>query len=358
MEMLYTLVGVILGGILGVVLWESRKHKIDNLTVILLLVGLILVLFSICAPILFTQYSSPIHFDENTGVIGDTIGGIMNPFISIAAVIVMGLAFYAQYRANDMVRKQFELQKFENQFYEMLRLHKENVNEMEIGRKDGKGIIKGREVFFEMKKEILVALCVVGCKIKRVEDIGKVYKIFFWGINPKSDDEIEKKLLKDIQDLKVYNENKGEKVDIELELKMMVGLLGKIENDCKINFLEGHHSFLGHYYRHLFHTVKFVVNQKNDLVSEEQKINYLRVLRAQLSNDEQEMLFYNWLSGYGKDWENDTNHFFTKYKMIHNLWYTDLCKDNIIKEKLQYLVDKYKKIGGRGNLFEIGDNIK
>lgn len=138
--------------ILGFVFWQSRKHKIDNLTVTLLTVALLFILFSMWAPKLFTQHSSSIVFNEETGQIGDTIGGIMNPFISMAAVIVTGMAFYAQYRANEMVRKQFELQKFENQFYEMLRLHKENVNEIEVKTADGKDVIKGRAVFFQMKR--------------------------------------------------------------------------------------------------------------------------------------------------------------------------------------------------------------
>ncbi len=154
--MLYVLIGFFIGGVLGVVLWESRRHKIDNLTVILLLVALLLILFSIYAPTLFTQYSSSIYFDENTGVIGDTIGGIMNPFISIAAVIVMGLAFYAQYRANDMIRKQFKIQQFEKRFYEMLNQYKNMLVDVELKFQSFGSInkIKGIDVFIQVNDEI------------------------------------------------------------------------------------------------------------------------------------------------------------------------------------------------------------
>lgn len=89
------------------------------------------------------------------------------------------------------------------------------------------------------------------------------------------------------------------------------------------------------------------------------KRNILQILRAQMSNDEQELLFYNWLGGkrYGGAWENETNKFFTEHKMIHNLWYFELYKNSFVKEKLKELVEKYKEQGGEGNLFEIGDNI-
>ena len=54
-------------------------------------------------------------------------------------------------------------------------------------------------------------------------------------------------------------------------------------------------------------------NEKRDL---------LRILRAQLTSTEQIMLFYNWFSGNGSEWEESDpngNHFFTQYRMIHNV---------------------------------------
>lgn len=42
-----------------------------------------------------------------TGQIGDTLGGIMSPFIGIAGVISTFTAFFMQYQANRIQRKQF-----------------------------------------------------------------------------------------------------------------------------------------------------------------------------------------------------------------------------------------------------------
>ena len=96
------------------------------------------------------------------------------------------------------------------------------------------------------------------------------------------------------------------------------------------------------------------------------KRKYLKILRGQLSNYEQTMLFYNWMSSYGNQWENDENSYFVKYKMIHNLWYNELNLDFYLKSKLFLLVKKYellKKVDKDVNayeknkeLFESGDD--
>lgn len=81
-------------------------------------------------------------------------------------------------------------------------------------------------------------------------------------------------------------------------------------------------------------------------------MKYLRILRAQLSNHEQILLFYNWLSEYGNDWENEKHQFFTEYCMIHNLWHDNLFPDSFIEENVNHL--RTKKVTLRkGQMFEI-----
>lgn len=71
-----------------------------------LLIGIIFIVFSFFAPYVFTHFHTGIDF-SNTGEIGDTIGGIMNPFIAIAGVIATFLAFIMQVRANKIQSQQF-----------------------------------------------------------------------------------------------------------------------------------------------------------------------------------------------------------------------------------------------------------
>ncbi|ATA68298.1 hypothetical protein CGC48_06430 [Capnocytophaga cynodegmi] len=343
---------------------------------ILIISSIACIVFSIISPFIFTRSNEwGVDFSK-TGEIGDTIGGLTSPFIGVAAVFVTALAFYAQYRANQIqinalreqkkqfeeeqkeYRKETELQKFETQFYEMLRLHKENVNEIEIETIDGK-TIKGRNAFFEMKKDLEDMFPMYESRLNG-NSLRGIYGVFFWGILNKGL-VLRDNLFENKSTLHSFINKVEDYLIKEVISPTNMSYLPEIvwgRHKLKIERLKGHHSYLGHYYRHLFLTVKFVVNQKEDLISEEEKLNYLRILRAQLSNYEQIMLFYNWLSSYGGDWENNENQFFTKYKMIHNLWHREMYKDDFIKGKLEELIDKYKKNGGSGDFFEMGDDIE
>ena len=77
----------------------------------------------------------------------------------------------------------------------------------------------------------------------------------------------------------------------------------------------GHISRLGHYYRHLFQTVKYVAEQEEKIIPN--KYIYLKTLRAQLSTHEQLFLYYNALSVLGEPWLK--NGYLTEYRMIKNI---------------------------------------
>lgn len=79
--------------------------KFNKLSVVLILIALLLIVFSFFAPDYFISHNCNY---SDTGQIGDTIGGLMNPFIAIAGVIVTGLAFYMQYIANKIQVENFE----------------------------------------------------------------------------------------------------------------------------------------------------------------------------------------------------------------------------------------------------------
>ncbi|WP_343665367.1 putative phage abortive infection protein [Chryseobacterium mucoviscidosis] len=338
---------------------DEFKTHLSKEDIWMVLIACIFILISFCTPFVLTRSSITDDFNfTNTGQIGDTIGGLMSPFINLSAVIVTGLAFYMQYKANKLqvkiFRKQLEetqnqfkseqekqdknsrKQQFESQFYEMLRLHKENVNEIEIDAKQRIEKIEApvtkddrpkvyyeyldykiakRNAFVEMLKELefLISKLELSDSPKlTLESYKNIYEIFFWGLAgyeslegkfPESSSRKFEDILYHIQSTQYSKEIFTFNTGIPFNIPAFAG----------------HSNFLGHYYRHLFHTVKFVVSYDPEILTEDEKMNFLRLLRAQLSNHEQALLFYNWLSEYGGNWENDTNQFFTKYKMIHNL---------------------------------------
>ncbi len=130
--------------------------------------------------------------------------------------------------------------------------------------------------------------------------------------------------------------------------------LYRIKDTLGGKILEGNSNQLAHYYRQLFQTVKFVANQS--IFTYEEKRKYIRILRSQLSNEEQTLLLYNWYSGFGSQWENETNKFFTDYRMIHNVFPSMLVKELKLDEIFS-LDGDFKREKGRetDSLFEYQD---
>lgn len=359
----------------------DKNTKLDKLSITILIISGGLILFSFFAPIIFIQKSAfGITFNGTTGAIGDTIGGIMNPFIAISGVFLTFLAFYIQFEANKLHRKLFrqelDYNKFENQFYEMLKLHKENVNEIQIdelilyvktsenGDKEidrADKTINGRKTFKYLKSEFEIIYEIAKKHFPDEEPkvwINKAYGIFFSGISKYySQDGIssqDRQFFTEVMKVKTIHKDKNY-TSLPETLKDYINKI-HVEDNLRYNLFEGYSSELAHYYRHLFQTVKFVVNQREEMLSYNEKRKYLRILRAQLSNQEQAMLFYNWLSDFGSQWNNKKNKFFTDYRMIHNI-YQDLIVDEVKLDKLFNLNSGYLKEENRDfdPLFEFQD---
>ena len=267
-------------------------------------------------------YRASFNLDYVTeGQLGDSFG-IVNPFIAIAAAFLTFAAFWVQYQANQKrieenneQKKKEEKQAVVARFYEMLKIHKDNVQELEW---DDNGIrYSGRMIFdaylksFDAIFEIIVN-DLNERKINKGMDfvIKESYKAFFDG----------------------FSEN--QKTDVFGIALMSAKEKRGVWTDPFFINSQGCRYELNHYYRHLFLMVKQVVNTDDKILSYNEKRDLLRILRAQLTSKEQAMLFYNWYSGYGIQWEeiddsnevkNSKNHFFTDYRMLHNINFNDFC---------------------------------
>ncbi len=69
-------------------------------------IGIILLLLAIFGPYLFSKISLGPEFNENTGYIGDTIGGITAPFINLLAALLVWISFREQVKANKLLSKE------------------------------------------------------------------------------------------------------------------------------------------------------------------------------------------------------------------------------------------------------------
>ena len=181
--------------------------------------------------------------------------------------------------------------------------------------------------------------------IKEEKDIINIaYVAFFTGVGENSD-KVAKELLK-VYDSKTieryFAELKSYKNEYEKEILAFNDNLNtardfpsiaKKQNKIIVEFkgfritftkylpFNGHMSRLSHYYRHLFQTVKYVVNQEFDLDNEttlfDLKYQYLKTLRSQLSDYELLMLYYNSCSVLGEKWFE--NGYVTKWRFLKNI---------------------------------------
>lgn len=328
--------------------------------VILIAIISVTCFFAKLIPNLLVNGGKDLKFNPETGVIGDTIGGTLGPFVAIIAAVLTYIAFKIQYDANIQQKNDLAKERFENKFFEMLRLHKECLNEISITgitktksflqRDTASGYreteettstapieISGRDFFSAFYNELVAcySICreVLHFEIfsnadeKRDYLIKASYRLCFSGANSVAVTEIDSSVAKDQDYLSDFRINL-EKARVAQMTTTATGDFiiyrfprGNIGIKLPMGFklFSGHVSRLGHYYRNLFMMVKFVVEQDKNLLSYKDKREYLRMLRAQLSTDEQLMLFFNYLSGYGYPWENDKNRFFSDYRMIHNL---------------------------------------
>ena len=94
-------------------------NRMRNRKFIIALIVFVVLISIICFfPYWFVTHS--IVSFSNSGQIGDTIGGIMGPFIAIVASLLTFLAFWVQYEANQDQRKQFKTQDQDQLFFRLM----------------------------------------------------------------------------------------------------------------------------------------------------------------------------------------------------------------------------------------------
>lgn len=317
---------------------QSEKPWVTKnlgLSFILMITGLSL----LAIPFIVTQYGlfDFMNLVEKSGEIGDTIGGISAPVIGILGMGLTFLAFYIQYEANKLQRADISRERFENQFYEMLRLHKENVNEMNIDDK-----VKGRKAFVHMFYELRCAYGFLKSSDQfdnlTDEDMIKVaYHHMFWGVDletqrcnqPLKDTfkKVSKFLSIEISDLQQRYLNQMPNSDFRMSYSYKHN--GNSQNkvfEMKFYPFDGHVSRLAHTYRHLFQMIKHVVG--NGELTWKEKYGYVKLLRAQLSNHEQALIFFNaiwfgnptwWADQNNRDKDGKPYRYLLNYALIKNI---------------------------------------
>ena len=250
---------------------------------------------------------------EKKGQMGDSFGGTIGPVIAWIAAVLTFAAFYIQYESNRTQRKQFKKQakdtaveRFENNYFELISLHRQNVAETYLGENTGKRIfvLMIRE-FREILKIARFAASSTNSALSK-EDLFKAsYYGLFFGTGPNSSRMLHEMIEEFPQNFKS---------DF---VKLLESNSQKKQIKARRNFnytpFEGHQSRLGHYYRHLYQSVCYVHKKDLDI----DKYAYVKILRAQLTTHEQALLFLNALSKMGKKWFDEK--LLVEYKLVKNI---------------------------------------
>lgn len=306
--------------------WKRLKPY----AIVFIILGVLLMFI----PLVMVQPWFNIDFTE-TGQIGDTISGTTVPFISFIGVGVTFMAFWIQFEANENQRDDIQKERFESRFYEMLALHRSNVDEMEISNNLHQ--LKSRKLLMRMFYEYKYIYFVFKhfsendfedqFELERLTELS--YRLFFHGLNNDSFDSLNIKIegkeaqlfekvaeyLEKIRTKRRDHINSPDKLgDFEDEITLPSGL----KFLCKFLYypFDGHTNRLPHYYRHLYQLTKFIVNDESLGLDRLEKYEYIKIIRAQLSNYEQLLLYYNSFV-YGKSWLK--KNLFTDYRIIKNV---------------------------------------
>jgi len=294
---------------------------------------------SIIGMILMIIFAFNRAFNDGSGVLnanlasnfGDFIGGLVGPIFSLAGILFL-------YETIMLQKETFAIQHLENRFFELIRYHRENVFQMEhkIPSEEDK-TANGIRVFIEMKKQFEELFDFVSqqsfphLQNTKFEDeierhnINIAYLIFYFGVGVGTVTTLSKHLKKKYP---------AELIDI-----LLSDLRNRKSKYGDTVYFGGHQIRLAHYFRHLFHTVKFINDNKN--VNFVQKFEYIQILRAQFSIYEIAIFFFHSLSDLGESWEK--RKYVSNYGLIRNLppeFTKEINPEKYYKIKYQYDTDK------------------
>ena len=236
---------------------------------------------------------------EGASMLGDFVGGYVGTFLALVSVVLLTSTLKSQIESAKILS-------FETKYFELLKLHRENVAELEVQG------IRGRKLFVVLIREYRSALAVTKyiarihkLTLTQIQLVHIAYHCLLFGTGPNS----SRMLLKSLSE---FDNDFISDLDKELnkcETQKFV------MDEKKLTYVpfEGHLSRLGHYYRHLYQAIKYVDQQKINI----DKYEYIKTIRAQLSNHEQALLLLNSLSPIGNNWWK--HDFMLAYRMVQNV---------------------------------------
>lgn len=278
---------------------------------------------------------------------GAFLGGVIGTILSAGTFFWTFISLLEQ-------RKEQRLEHVEQRFFLMINLHRQNVEELVFdtsGRDQDPNLLpeadpvhRGRAVFRDIFRQLeesrkIVDETLSGLDAASIYEVGYLQKItenpFIKAnrIDPLSLALIDISYCivhfgvgKDGEKaLREHFEGKYKIEQVNDIIKMSQGRV--VREGSKIKYFGGHQFRLEHFFRHLYKSICYI--DRKDFLSPEEKKEYVGLLQAQLSNNEEKLLFYHSLSQIGRGWEmeDSSRKLISDYKLIHDIFPGQLIDD-------------------------------
>ena len=237
--------------------------------------------------------------------------GLMGDSYGLFNALFSGLAFIGVLLTLCLQSRDSKKRKVVEQYYQMLDVQQKVIDEINVAQvrkgKQGESLAtaKGRKAFVEFKiqmKYLVNAIKEVsernGFEFSDIDIADIAYAVFFYGSS-----KMWKPFM--MEYLKDYPETE----------RLVDAIIARLDVEKRFILYRPNQNYLSVYFRNMYNAIKLIDNCK--LINAEEKMDYVKILRAQLSNAELYILFFNLISRFGKKWID--NDYVSKYQLIQNL---------------------------------------
>lgn len=278
--------------------WETIRKIIGILVIPLFIVAI----YSLCEGI-----SNKVCFNIDStraSEFGSFFGGYVGVMFSILSTLLLIYTIIDQF---------IERQKrwATDNFYRMLEFHNDMVKQLSVAHINTTKPERsnGRRAFVVFKLQIHHLLELIeGLNTGEKWDLNKdqilriVYMIFYYGIDRQWIEFLQDKIKEDI--------------DPDLLKRILDKIVDEIEkNELKWKLGRTNQTSLSSYFRNMYNLIKLIDNDK--YLSKQEKKDLITIYRAQLSNPELYVLFFNLRSYFGKKWNNKG--YVERYELLKNI---------------------------------------
>lgn len=231
---------------------------------------------------------------------GSFFGGFVGTIFAILSVVLLVYTIIAQNIENRKTS-------LKDNFFKMIDYHNQNVAQISVPNinTEKNNFENGRRAFVVYKIQIKRLLNLVdkineedNLKLNQKEIIDIAYIVFYYGLEGSWREFILEKLIR-------YN-------NAELIINK---IFTEIEENPTIKLGRTNQTNLSTYFRNMYNAIKLIDN--SELMNRTEKEELIKIYRAQLSNPELYVLFFNVVSRFGKKWHS--RKYILRYEFIKNL---------------------------------------